>query len=105
MIIRNGRRVRQHIYLQLGDEPSDTDPPVGYIHDPLLAENMVYTLMRYADAVAGELMDAADDIEERVDWSSGRSNYGDNDGYLRSAQMLRHRAEAIRTNPQPLKGQ
>ena len=47
------------------------------------------------DAQADALRDAADGLMENIDWSDGRSSYGDNDGYEASARELRARATDI----------
>jgi hypothetical protein len=46
--------------------------------------------------VAAELDRAAAGLAENVDWSDGRNNYGDNEGYEIAARTLRERAEEIR---------
>lgn len=33
MKLRPGRKNSRNLYLQLGDEPSDADPPVGFLID------------------------------------------------------------------------
>ena len=37
MKIRQGRRNGRNLYLQLGPEPDDTDPCLGFIIDPRVA--------------------------------------------------------------------
>lgn len=41
MRLRQGRRVPNHLYEQFGPEPTDDDPPVGFITDPALAAILV----------------------------------------------------------------
>lgn len=48
-------------------------------------------------AKAEALRDAADGLLENIDWSDGRSSYGDNDGYEASARELRARATEYET--------
>lgn len=46
--------------------------------------------------MAKELDRIAQDMDERVDWSDGRNNYGDNEAYEAAARTLRARAEEVR---------
>lgn len=46
-------------------------------------------------AQADALREAADGLMENIDWSDGRSSYGDNEGYEASARELRARAADI----------
>lgn len=46
-------------------------------------------------AVAKALREAADDFIDACDWSDGRNNYGDNEGYEHSARILRARADRL----------
>lgn len=41
MRLRQGRRVARHLYLQEGDEPSDSDRPVGTVDSAALAAFIV----------------------------------------------------------------
>lgn len=47
MKLRTGRKNGRNIYIQLGDEPHDTDPQVGCIDTSILADAMVQTFNRY----------------------------------------------------------
>jgi hypothetical protein len=40
-MLRQGRKVPQHVYLQLGDEPSDDDLPLFTVPSPELAAIVV----------------------------------------------------------------
>lgn len=51
-------------------------------------------------AKAEALREAADGLLENIDWSDGRSSYGDNDGYEASARELRARAAEYETGDQ-----
>ena len=51
-------------------------------------------------AKAEALREAADGLLENIDWSDGRSSYGDNDGYEASARELRARATEYETGDQ-----
>lgn len=48
-----------------------------------------------AGVVLAELRELAEAIEDNVDWSDGRSGYGDNAGYAESAAILRRRVTEI----------
>ncbi len=39
--LRTGRKVGRTIYVQLGDEPADTDPLIGVMDTPELADLVV----------------------------------------------------------------
>ena len=41
MKIRQGRRNDRNLYLQLGDEPSDSDPCLGFMIDPEVGKILV----------------------------------------------------------------
>jgi len=40
-LLRQGRRVGQHLYVQTGPEPSDDDPPIGSVFTPEWAAALV----------------------------------------------------------------
>lgn len=44
MKIRQGRRNGRNLYLQLGEQPSDTDPCLGFIIDVRIAADIVNTM-------------------------------------------------------------
>ena len=54
-----------------------------------------YLISRERAAVAKALREAADDFIDACDWSDGRNNYGDNEGYEHSARILRARADRL----------
>lgn len=41
MKLRTGRREGRHLYVQLGPEPSDEDPPIGMVDTDRLADIFV----------------------------------------------------------------
>lgn len=54
MILRTGRKVGRTIYHQLGDAPADTDPLVGVMDTPELAERVVAAVNDMAGRVHGQ---------------------------------------------------
>lgn len=65
MRLRQGRRVPQHVYLQVGDDPSDIDPPLFTVPSPALAELIVESnnaLLSMAPLVQNEFDRAGDQI-------------------------------------------
>lgn len=45
--------------------------------------------------IAAQLYEVADDIADNVDWSDGRSGYGDNAGYEHSARVVTEFADSL----------
>lgn len=65
MKLRQGRRVPQHIYLQVGDLSSDNDPPLFTVPSPALAEIIVAATnqaVRALPEVREEFEKAAEDL-------------------------------------------
>lgn len=44
MKIRQGRRNGRNLYLQIGPEPHETDPCLGFMIDPRIATDIVNTM-------------------------------------------------------------
>lgn len=59
MKIRQGRKNGRNLYLQLGREPSDSDPCLGFIIDPAVARAMLDVLNSHSELDAGELIHSA----------------------------------------------
>lgn len=84
----------------------------GYDPDKHCDEWIMYGMRESAAAVlpiiaaevraakAEALREAADGLLENIDWSDGRSNYGDNEGYEASARELRASATEYETGDQ-----
>lgn len=49
---RGGRKVKDHLYLQPGAEPDDSDPSIGWTHDPAYVD-IVVRAINDGEAVPG----------------------------------------------------